>query len=88
MGAVAANVKGPPRRYLGLALLPQAGVAIGLMLVAQQDPHLLAYKSILVDVVLGSVALNELFGPPLAARALRRSGDVPHLKTVQSSRSQ
>jgi len=87
-GAVMANVRGAARHYLGLALLPQAGVAIGLMLVAQESPHLSIYKCILVDVVLASVALNELIGPPLAAFALRRSGDVPSMKTTRASKTQ
>jgi len=86
VGAVMANVKGAARRHLGLALLPQAGVAIGLMLVAQESPHFSIYRGILVDVVLASVALNELFGPPLAAYALRRSGDAPPMKTTRASR--
>ncbi len=85
VGAVMANVKGTARRHLGLALLPQAGVAIGLMLVAQESPHFSIYKGILVDIVLASVALNELIGPPLAAYALRRSGDVPAPKTTRTS---
>ena len=88
LGAVMANVRGTARRHLGLALLPQAGVAIGLMLVAQESPHFSIYKGILVDVVLASVALNELIGPPLAAYALRRSGDVPPMKTARASRTQ
>jgi len=87
LGASVAQVKGPARRYLGLALLPQAGVAIGLMLVAQESPHLLVYGSVLVDVVLASVALNELIGPPLAAYALRRSGEVPISSESQTSKT-
>ncbi|MCD6328482.1 cation:proton antiporter, partial [bacterium] len=77
LGALSANVRGAARRYLGLALLPQAGVAIGLMLVAQESSQFSMFRGILVDVVLASVALNELIGPPLTAIALKRAGDVP-----------
>ncbi len=87
LGASIAHVKGPARRYLGLALLPQAGVAIGLMLVAQENPHLLVYRYVLVDVVLASVALNELIGPPLAAYALRRSGEVALSSKTETSKT-
>ncbi|MBN1591861.1 MAG: cation:proton antiporter [Candidatus Coatesbacteria bacterium] len=87
LGAVFARVRGAARRHLGFALLPQAGVAIGLMLVAQESPHFLVHKSILVDVVLASVALNELLGPPLAAHALRKSGEVPASRPVATSRA-
>lgn len=76
LGASIANVKGTAKRYLGLALLPQAGVAIGLMLIAQHSPHFSVHKGILVDVVLASVAVNELVGPPLAALALHKAKET------------
>ena len=75
-GAVLAKAGVAVRRYLGFALIPQAGVAIGLMLVAQQSPEFSPYRRIIVDIVLASVALNELVGPPLAAYALRRAGEA------------
>jgi mannitol/fructose-specific phosphotransferase system IIA component (Ntr-type)/Kef-type K+ transport system membrane component KefB len=63
------------RRYLGVALVPQAGVAVGLMLVVQADPTFGPIRDFFLAVGLTSVALNELVGPLLTRWALARSGD-------------
>lgn len=77
-GWVAMRLGGAPeaiRRYLGLALLPQAGVAVGLVLVAQEDPALEPIRDLLLAVALTVVAANEIIGPVLTRVALDRSGD-------------
>lgn len=57
----------------GLLLLPMAGLAIGLV---NTTLTLFPEKGALVgSVVLAAVALLETVGPPIAARALRWSGD-------------
>jgi Kef-type K+ transport system membrane component KefB/mannitol/fructose-specific phosphotransferase system IIA component len=61
------------RRWLGPALLPQAGVAVGLLLFAQELPDVGAW---VLSVGLATVVLNELIGPPLARLALLRSGEA------------
>ncbi|QDU67981.1 cation:proton antiporter [Engelhardtia mirabilis] len=63
------------RRNLGLARLPQAAIAIGLLLVAQSDPVLQPGIDLLVAVVLAVVTLNEIVGPVLTRMALVRSGE-------------
>jgi len=67
------------RRYLGMGLLPQAGLAIGLVLLAQDDPHLSdtgTMQRLLLAVVLTTVTLNEIVGPILTKMSLVRSGEV------------
>ena len=66
------------RNLLGLALLPQAGVAIGLILVLQDTPLFmhLPYMRQMVNIVLASILVNEVIGPPLTKIALERSGSV------------
>lgn len=67
------------RRYLGFALLPQAGLAIGLVLLLQQDPILQRREGqldLLLGVVLTAVTLSELVGPVLTRVALTRSGEA------------
>jgi Kef-type K+ transport system membrane component KefB len=63
--------------YLGLSLLPQAGVAIGLVLFIQASPLVEAaspevkeYIIQMINIVLMSVFINELTGPPIAKWAL------------------
>ena len=64
------------RRHLGFALVPQAGVAVGLVLVAQEDPALAPVSDVLLAVGLTVVTLNEIVGPVLTRWALERSGDA------------
>lgn len=64
------------KKWLGVSLLPQAGVAVGLALIAYENPILAPYSDILINVVLASVAINEIIGPPATAFAIRKSKEV------------
>ncbi len=68
--------RAPPRvgENIGLALMPQAGVSVGLVLVAATSFPALA--SAMVSATLASVIINELITPPLAKAALVRSGEA------------
>lgn len=74
-----ATVSGAPenvRKYLGFALLPKAGITIGLVLVAKElfpDPKI---AELMVNAVLGSVIINELLSPPMVRYALVKSGEA------------
>lgn len=59
-------------KYLGITLLPQAGVALGMALTAQQ----LADGEIVRSVVLFAVLVYELVGPALTKRALTAAGEI------------
>lgn len=63
------------RRYLGLALLPQAGVAVGLMLVVHEDPAFADIRELFLAIGLTVVTVHEIIGPLLTRHALARSGD-------------
>ena len=60
--------------HLGLALLPEAGVSIGLALIAARDFPVLA--SAMVSATLASVIINELITPPLLRNTLIKAGEV------------
>ncbi|MDD7735656.1 MAG: cation:proton antiporter [Bacilli bacterium] len=64
--------------YLGVTLLPQAGVAIGM---ANQISTMEAFSggtgNIIVTVVLCATLVYELFGPLLTKWSLNRSGEIP-----------
>ena len=64
------------RRYLGIALVPQAGVAIGLVFLINGDPDLDKYAAILTPTVLVGVLFAELIGPACTKYALERSGEA------------
>lgn len=60
------------RKYLGVTLLPQAGVALGMAITAQA----LADGAVVRSVVLFSVLVYELVGPALTKRALLAAGEI------------
>ena len=66
-------------KYLGITLLPQAGVALGMALTAQS----LSDGVVVRNVVLFSVLVYELIGPALTKRALIAAGEIkPEGKTT------
>ena len=71
-----AGVTKKVRDNLGLALMPQAGVAIGLVILVQEDPNLANFADVFGAVVLTVVTINELTGPILTKLALSRSGEA------------
>lgn len=71
------------RNYLGVCMLPQAGVAIGLVdivtnmqLPPDTAPEVLIGLTALNSVVLMSVFVNEILGPPLSKYALIRGNEM------------
>jgi Kef-type K+ transport system membrane component KefB len=64
------------RKYLGLALLPTAGVTVGLVLNAQDALGTGIFSEIMVTGVLGSVILNEIFTPFLVRYSLKKAGEI------------
>lgn len=75
--------KSPPmiRKYLGLALLPKAGVTLGLILNAEPlipDPTV---ARVMVNVVIGSTLINELLTPLMVHYALTKAGEVQDKKS-------
>ena len=63
------------RKYLGSALIPQAGVAVGLLILVNEEPQFAAIKDLFLAVGLTSVLFNEIIGPVLTRFSLVRSGD-------------
>ena len=69
------------RKYLGFALVPQAGVALGLALLAAEI--LPSLGNLLVNIVLASVIINELVAPPLTKYAITKAGESE--KAIESA---
>lgn len=63
------------RRWIGIALTPQAGLAVGLMLLVTEDPAFNTIRELFLAVVLAMVLMNETIGPILTRFGLKRSGD-------------
>ena len=65
----------PPKvvEYLGITLLPQAGVALGMCVTASQLPE---DGTLIRNIVLFAVLIYELVGPVLTKWALTRAGEI------------
>ncbi len=73
-GGAITHAKPLMRRWMGIALMPQAGVALGMALVAiERRPDL---GEIILPIVIASTVLFELIGPVLARTGLIHVGEV------------
>jgi len=77
LGAHRAGLPGNQADYIGLGLLPQAGLAIALAYVIRNEASLEVYRDLLLNAVIASVVINEIVGPPLVRMALARAGEIP-----------
>ena len=71
LGGMAADIPPLHRRWIGVALVPQAGVALGMALVAVN--HLPELGETVLAVTIGSTVAFELVGPILTQLALRKT---------------
>ncbi|MCR4884188.1 MAG: cation:proton antiporter [Clostridiales bacterium] len=74
LGAVVEKCDRNIVRYLGLTLIPQAGVAIGMARLSMQD--LPEYGAIINAVVLAGTLIYELTGPVITKTALLKAGEI------------
>lgn len=73
LGGTLANTEPLHRRWIGFALVPQAGVALGMALVA--SGHFPELGSTLLTITVGTTVVFELLGPILTQHALRKVGE-------------
>ncbi len=77
---ISATIAGSPsevRKYLGITLFPQAGVALGMSAIAATS---LGADGLLIrNITLFGVLIYELFGPVLTKNALIKSGDIKEI---------
>ncbi|WP_146345401.1 cation:proton antiporter [Phaeobacter marinintestinus] len=78
-GSVLAGSPKNERKWFGPALLPQAGVAIGMALIAAE--YLPDHGDMIIALTIGTTVVFELIGPLIAAAAIQRVAQT-------SSRSQ
>ncbi len=74
-GALYSGAPAVVRNYLGICLLPQAGVAIGLAILAGQqfDAEL---SKVIIMVVMTSTFIMEIVGPMLVKVGVQKAGEV------------
>ncbi len=70
-----AGVTDNVRNYLGLALLPHGGVAVGLVLLVEASEFQPEVKATVTTVGLAALAINQLLGPSATRFSLVKSGE-------------
>lgn len=73
-GSAVMNAEPKIKKYLGFTLLPQAGVAIGLTIVAQGVVP--EYAQTIRAVVLCGTLIYEIVGPTISKMALKAAGEI------------
>jgi len=75
-GAQISHAPQAVKKYLGLALLPTAGVTVGLVLEAGLALGQASISQVMVNAVLGSVIINELLAPFFVRFSLFKAGEA------------
>lgn len=86
LGGQITNAEPSVKKYLGFALFPQAGVAIGMATQANQNfTHViggafgtLTYGQLILAIALIATLIYEIFGPVITKIALEKAGEIPH----------
>ena len=90
IGALFGHVEDKVKKYVGLGILSQAGVAIGLSLIVKHEftqldarynaPHALAIGTSVLATITASCIFFEIIGPILTKVALKRAGEIPDIE--------
>jgi Kef-type K+ transport system membrane component KefB len=73
LGGTHGRAREETRRWMGVAMLPQAGAAMGMALVATN--LLPEYRQVVLSVVISTTVFFELIGPAFTRLALRHTDD-------------
>ena len=75
MGAVVSNSNDNIKKYLGFALMPQAGVAVGLALSLQKNPAFESIAPLILNIVISTTFIHELIGPIVTKWVIVKVGE-------------
>ncbi len=76
LGAYLAHASPLVKKWMGISLFPQAGIAVGLVFVVESIPEFSEFSEYVTAIVLGSVVIYEVIGPILTDLGIRMSGEV------------
>ena len=69
-GGMVSGAESNIRRYIGFALAPQAGIAIGLAIYLERIPELEQFSAMVINVIVAKTAINEVIGPRIQENRL------------------
>jgi len=91
VGAMIGHVDSKIKKYIGLGILSQAGVAIGLSLIIKHEltqldaqynlPHALTIGATVLTMITATSIFFEIIGPILTKVALTKAGEIPNEKS-------
>lgn len=82
LGAKSVKAEETVSKYLGLGLLPQGGISIGLsLIVSQQLPQ---YALAINTIIMFSVLIYEVSGPIFAKIAIAKAGEIGGLEKTEA----
>jgi len=92
IGAMLGNVDDKIKKYIGLGILSQAGVAIGLSLIVKHEftqldaqynlPHAATIGATVLTMITATCIFFEIIGPILTKIGLTKAGEIPTGKSV------
>ena len=74
VGAVVAKSSKTIRKYLGIALLPQGGVSIGLLVIV--SVQMKSFYPVISTIIMLSILVYETLGPVFAKFAISKAGEI------------
>jgi len=87
LGAMLGHVEEKVRKYVGMGILSQAGVAIGLALIVKYEfgditvrynaPHAASIGAAVLTTVTATCIFFEIIGPIITKIALKKAGEIP-----------
>jgi len=83
LGAIIGKAEDKIKKYLGFGILSQAGVAIGLSLIVQQEfsligtPHAVMIGRMTITTITATSIFFEIIGPILTKISLTKAGEIP-----------
>jgi Kef-type K+ transport system membrane component KefB len=75
VGAKISGAGRPIQSYLGIALFPQAGIAIGLALSLQNEAGYELIAPIILNVIIATTLVHEFIGPLFTTYVLKKVGE-------------
>ncbi len=86
IGAQMVNAEPTVKKYLGLALLPQGGISIGLLVIVSQkfayDPQFVSWMT---TIIMFSILFYETGGPIFSKIAISKAGEINGLDKLENS---
>lgn len=76
LGANISKSRKEIRENIGFALIPQAGVALGLAMLLYKEFPLNQITQVVLNTILAATIFHEIIGPFLTKFALKRAGDI------------